>query len=287
MKGETKATRAAAGRYEAELPSSGPVPDLLGYHDCCERLEAGDLPSRIRAARELPEWGEAAVASLVAVLASPEPGLRLAAIEALRTVDSSSAVSPLQAMLRDPVLPVRSAAAVALGEIGDLRSLPALIETLQGCFLARSARKQLWLGIAVVPITVLLQLWWTIFGGSAAQRGLYLVTLLATFLWSAYASQRRPHGPVCQSCVTAISQVVERNPGTDLQPLVPELRAVAGDLFLQARETRKLANRAVAHLEARRLAMSNLPVPSSNPETVLTSLPRPAEPPVIAYRSES
>jgi HEAT repeat protein len=126
----------------------------LGLWDCCERLAAGDVLSRVRAARELLGWGECAVEPLIAELGSQEPAVRLAVIDALGNSGSRTAMEPLVAVLRDQDLSVRVAAALALGEIGDSGAIPALREALRDCFMARSAQTQRSVGIMLVPLVV-------------------------------------------------------------------------------------------------------------------------------------
>lgn len=72
-----------------------------------------------------------AVVALVATLADPSPGVRLAAAEALGSLQDTAAVRALMRALRtDDDAEVRRAAAHALGEIEDPTAIPALGEAL-------------------------------------------------------------------------------------------------------------------------------------------------------------
>jgi hypothetical protein len=89
------------------------------------------------------------------VQTSKEIGSRLT-----KTVAYPSSIlpsDPLGAALRDNETPVRIAAAEALGEVGDERSISPLVEALRDCFPARSARRSRIGGILFV-ITVPLAL---------------------------------------------------------------------------------------------------------------------------------
>jgi HEAT repeat protein/beta-lactamase regulating signal transducer with metallopeptidase domain len=72
-----------------------------------------------------------AVAPLIATLRDPHPEVRLAVVRALGQLQDPSASPALGGMLRDELATVRSAAAQALGEIEDPRAIEALARALR------------------------------------------------------------------------------------------------------------------------------------------------------------
>lgn len=108
------------------------------------RRQSGDIPGLIRlldhgnpdiqwkAADALGTLGEPACNPLLKILEFPKMHVRLGAIEALGDIKCPRSVEPVIRRLReDRDNEVRFVAALALGQIGDPRALPALEEALQ------------------------------------------------------------------------------------------------------------------------------------------------------------
>lgn len=92
-------------------------------------LKSKDIESRKAAVYALGWYGdERAIEPLVNILTenSEDPELRGNAAEALANMGATSAVVPLMAALRDASIEVRFWAAFALGEVGDLQTVPEL-----------------------------------------------------------------------------------------------------------------------------------------------------------------
>ena len=85
-----------------------------------------------RAADALGTLGEIACEPLIKVLVYPKIHVRIGAIEALGAIKSPRSVEPLiHTLMTDESNEVRWVAALALGEIGDKRSIPSLLASLQ------------------------------------------------------------------------------------------------------------------------------------------------------------
>jgi HEAT repeat protein len=84
-----------------------------------------------RAADALGTLGEMACDPLLKLLVFPRENVRIGAIEALGDIKSPRSVEPLlQTLANDKSNEVRWVAALALGEIGDIRAIPALVRAL-------------------------------------------------------------------------------------------------------------------------------------------------------------
>ena len=87
---------------------------------------------RWRAADALGSLGEAATEPLLKVLEFPKIHVRIGVIEALGEIKSPRSVDPLIHTLQtDGTSEVRWVAALALGEIGDIRAIPPLLVSLK------------------------------------------------------------------------------------------------------------------------------------------------------------
>jgi HEAT repeat protein len=84
-----------------------------------------------RAADALGTLGEMACDPLLKLLVFPRENVRIGAIEALGDIKSPRSVEPLiQTLAKDKSNEVRWVAALALGEIGESRAIPALVRAL-------------------------------------------------------------------------------------------------------------------------------------------------------------
>ena len=94
-------------------------------------LDHGNPDTQWRAADALGTLGEPACDPLVRILDYPKINVRIGVIEALGTIKCARSLDPLIRKLKsDPDCEVRWVAAMALGEIGDPRAVPALEEAL-------------------------------------------------------------------------------------------------------------------------------------------------------------
>jgi hypothetical protein len=85
-----------------------------------------------RAADALGSLGEISCDPLLKILTFPRVNVRVGAIEALCEIKSPRSVEPLiQTLAKDKSNEVRWVAALALGAIGDIRALPALLDSLR------------------------------------------------------------------------------------------------------------------------------------------------------------
>lgn len=91
-----------------------------------------DWKVRTFAVRDMVKANKAAEGEIIAALSDPNPGVRHLAAMALGIRRSTSAVEPLEKLLRnDPKVTVRTQAAVALGQIGGKDRLTGLRAALQ------------------------------------------------------------------------------------------------------------------------------------------------------------
>ena len=90
-------------------------------------LDHGNTDLQWRAADALGTLGEPACDPLIKILGFPRVNVRIGAIEALGSIKCARSLDPLILKLKsDPDSEVRWVAALALGEIGDFRAVPAL-----------------------------------------------------------------------------------------------------------------------------------------------------------------
>ena len=104
-------------------------------------LKVHEWATNNRIASELAEIGPPSVPRLIAALSDTDGYVRSAAADALGRIGDASAVEPLIAAMRyrdaqayedDEDSEARIQAAVALGKIGDLRAFEALLDTASG-----------------------------------------------------------------------------------------------------------------------------------------------------------
>lgn len=95
-------------------------------------LDHGNFDVQWRAADALGTMGPEVVPVLLAALNHRSINTRVGAIEALAAIRDARATGPLSALLEsDESSEVRWAAALGLGEIGDTKSIPLLIQSLR------------------------------------------------------------------------------------------------------------------------------------------------------------
>jgi HEAT repeat protein len=108
------------------LRERGDIPAIIHI------LEDKDPTVQWHAAEVLGMLGETATPFLIEALYSPHGTVRLGAIEALSTIRDIRAVQPLiRVLYHDALSEMRWAAALALGEIGSLEAVPALVQLLR------------------------------------------------------------------------------------------------------------------------------------------------------------
>jgi FOG: HEAT repeat len=107
-------------------------PAHSGYPGVSSRLlDHGNPDTQWWASDALGSLGEPACEPLLKILDFPKVNVRIGAIEALGAIRSPRSVEPLIRKLKsDPDSEIRWVAALALGDIGDHRAVPALEEAL-------------------------------------------------------------------------------------------------------------------------------------------------------------
>ena len=228
---------------------------------------------RSQAARDMPQFGAKAVEPLCLTLSSSSRPERAIAAESLGHIGDARAVETLCAALGDKDLNVRLAAAEALGRIGDERAVQPLLKAMQTCFVGQSARKQLVVGLVVIPLFVVAG-----FMGLAAVGAAGAFGGLGSFIYH-YYNGRRQISKFCQAIATALSQIAERNPSPELRVILPDLKAIAADVLQQDRQTRAASRQAAQRIEALTEQLKNLPLPASAPPPDAATLPRIADAP--------
>jgi len=121
--------REAASRSVGQLPSEGlgagtELVTLLRDPDLCVRRAAAQAMGAI-------EGTPALASALASLLASPDPAVRQAAGHALLLVGAREAVAALSRGTTDSDPAVRQWAVAALGESGDPRAVPVLLDRLR------------------------------------------------------------------------------------------------------------------------------------------------------------
>jgi HEAT repeat protein len=207
------------------------------------------------------------------------PATRVEAAKALRDYPEWS-LEPLCGLLRDKDLDVRTAAAESLGHIGDQRAIQPLTEALRDCFVGKSARGQLVVGVLVLSVTLTLMagLAWGSFAlqiGGAVGAGMNAILQVA----HAYYRRRQSSSKVCQAITDALAQIAERNPTPVLRSVLSDLKAVAADVLQQHKDTRAASRQAAERIESLTEQLKDLPVAAFAPEPDGTALPRPADAP--------
>jgi HEAT repeat protein len=113
--------------------------------DLLLELTSGDDEQAERAARQLAEQGEAAIAALRPLLAAPQAETRWWAVRALAEIPGGWVAPGSIEVLKDADLAVRQCAALSFSRQPDERAVPALIEAMASddALLARLAANAL------------------------------------------------------------------------------------------------------------------------------------------------
>jgi hypothetical protein len=98
--------------------------------------------------------------------------------------------------------------------------------------------------------------------------------VLAAVIWSAFAEQQRRRSKICAAITEAIGKIAVRHPAPERHELLPDLRAVSRDHFLQDRAARSAARDAADRIEALTADYCRLPLAASPPVADRSSLPR-------------
>jgi hypothetical protein len=183
------------------------------------------------------------------------------------------ATEKLLPYLADSVIEVRTAAAEALGRVGDRRATAALMAALRRSFVGGSGRRNLWIGVAALVGAVLLVAVFII--GSAALKfaafGGIFNSVVQPLL--GYFRGRRQQSVFVKAVTEALAAIAERHPAVELTTVVQDLRAVADDRLQQTPETRAASRLTADRIEALVGDLRSLPVsadaPSWDGESVL------------------
>jgi hypothetical protein len=280
------------------------------------RLRHAASHVRADAATQLRALGEPAIPALRDALKDSHPNVRLAAIASLQQLAAPQAVHALITALDDgdpevcanavAGLSARGgevaedalclalehrdrnthiAAAQALGVIGGPRVVPHLLAAHRRCFLGRSARGQLFLGLgilAAVSLTFFAFTWGTY---TAKMFGLTSSGQFIIRGGIAYFHKRQEQSRVAAAISDALLQIAERSSAPEIHRIVPELRMVSRDRLQHSRETRAAARNAADRIEALTASLQQLPLASSAAEApAAAQLPCPSSAPVQAAR---
>ncbi|MFN3650533.1 MAG: HEAT repeat domain-containing protein [Armatimonadota bacterium] len=115
-------TRTLCAEGLARLKAAETLPQLL------KALDDPYPHVRAAAARAVGQLGDASVVPRLSRLLGDLLWVRVQAVHALADAGGEAAVPALQPLLTDPDFQLRYAAAAALGQVGDARSAPALME---------------------------------------------------------------------------------------------------------------------------------------------------------------
>jgi hypothetical protein len=212
-------------------------------------------------------------------LASAVKEDRAAAARALRRFQPE-AFDLLLPALHDKELEVRLAAVESLGELGDERAIQPLITAMRGCFDGRSARDHRTIGILLVVGIAVAFLAFSIGLGALGVGGAAgaMANMVMTVVRGVYV-QRRERGKMVGAISQALTKIGERSPRAELSAVVDDLKAVAGDVLQQNKETRESSRQAAARLEALTERIKALPLTSVSPGTDAKVLPTPSTAP--------
>ena len=302
-------------------PASDLTPPLLPDREELLRVQRRRLrhaASRVRveAAADVCALGVDAIPLLRDALNDSHPEVRIAGIGSLQRIGTPQAVDGLSAGLNDEQLAVRlsaanalttpglgpavdalcealkhrdrstlTAAAQALGAVGDPRAVPHLLEAHRRCFLGRSARGQLVLGLLVAAAFVLLLaafLWGSIAAKAGGAFGCINIFLRGA---AVYFNKRKEQSLVAAAISDALLRIAESSSAPEIHRIVPELRSVTRDRLQHTRETRAAAREAADRIEALTARLQQLPVASGTTEAPADDLlPRPASAPAAPAR---
>ena len=237
--------------------------------------EQGPLVLNTPPPREGGEW-EAAL-SRVQIGADSERVEAVRAVARAQTADYERILPVLCQALQDPLEDVRVAAGEELGRIGEDRAIQPLREALQRCFPNGSARRQLVLGLVVVGILALVFVGY-VFGAFYFRMGGMLAGMSGGMANGirAFRQKRLAKSRECQTYTRALAAIAERTPSPVLRSLVPELNALAADVWHDG-AVRDASREAAQRIEAVTAEVKSLPVASAAAVKVEKDLPRAAE----------
>jgi len=233
------------------------------------------------AAAEAP----AAFEALAAALADPARPAAARLNAARRLAEHGPAAAPaLAAALGDANLKVRLAAAEALGQVGDARSVAPLIEALRSLFPGKSARRSrlaIWLLLITGVMAVFAVAAVMLVSGDGV--GGLLISLLGGLCAAGAARSTGPSlSECCRVMAEALARIAERDPTPELLGATASLREIAADTLQQEPAARAACRAAAERIEALAAAARDLPVAASAPVTEAAEvLPRPAEAPAL------
>ncbi len=200
------------------------------------------------------------------------------AAQALRNY-GAAAVEPLCLALRDKDLNVRVVAAESLRQVGDERAVQPLMEALRECFVRRSVRWQIVIGM-VVPILQFALIAWAL---RLEQSGSWLIALILSLATGAaiviYHAKYAPRDAVCRAITEALARIAECNPTPELRSIIPDLKAIAADGMNYGKQTRAASRQAAQRIEALTEKLKNLPLPAAAPAPDVATLPRSVDAP--------
>jgi hypothetical protein len=283
------------------------------------RLAHPSCSVRADAASRLAPMGICVVPVLSEALTDRHVDVRLAAISSLRQIGNTSAIDALATALDDEDMEVRSLAATtiaslggvstmgplcealqhrdrntrmvaaqALGTLGDARAVPHLLEAHRRCFIGRSARGQLLLGLTVaaaVALTFIGFLWGTFAAKMGGMMGCIHIFIRVGTL---YFQKRKEQSEVAAAISNALLQIAENTLAPEVHRIVPELRTVMQDRLQHSKEARAAAREAADRIEKLTGQLQDLPLAAAPAEVpAQNTLPRPAEgivTPTVAHK---
>jgi len=209
----------------------------------------------------LPEGAEG-LRALRTALCSHDPELQVAAARELQA-HGNAAVAPLCEALADPNVEVRQAAAESLGEIADPRAIGPLTAALRQSLVGGSGRRQLWAGLLLVLVIVLLigGYFWGMIGLHIGS-GFFCVFNVWSQAAKRMSGRRNARSQVCRAISEALIGIAERHPSPQLRELLPELRALSADRIHQDQHARHASRAAAQRIEVLTEALKNLPISS-------------------------
>ncbi len=172
---------------------------------------------------------------------------------------------------------VVTAAAQALGEIGDPRAVEPLVKTLRRNLLGGSGTRQLWVGSLTWWCCLVCSVWWgwTILSGGKGSL-LTLGVMLASILASLLRNHSERRSALRAACVEALGRIAEASSSLEVRSVLPDIRALARDTYIQKPGTHGTTLEALRRIEAATAVAHQLPLPASPQADTSDTLPLPA-----------